>query len=110
MASSLRTPVCGGQQVRAPYTTAKFIGERIRPPSPAALLLVNAFLTYIVVAVCVCVLARASVLVRVLKCASECVRLCGIVVECVGARVSLCALMRFSAFVFIVRVVVHVCV
>ena len=60
------------------------------------------------------VLARASVLVRVLMCAHvlrnvcEYVGLWWSVWECV--RVPLCALMRVSALVFVVCVVVHVCV
>ncbi len=103
-------PSAEAQNVRVPYTTAIFLGERIRPPSPAALLLVNVLLTYIVIAVCVCVcvLARARVLVRVLMCAYVLRNVCDYVglwwsvCECV--RVSLCALMRLSVFVFVVCV------
>ena len=59
-------------------------------------------------------LARARVLVRVLMCAYVLRNVCDYVglwwsvCECV--RVSLCALMRLSVFVFVVCVVVHVCV
>ena len=105
------------QNVRAPYTTAIFLGERIRPPSPAALLFGNVFPTYIVIAVCVCVCvpARARVLVRVLMCAyvlrNVCsyVRLWWNVWGCVRA----CVIVRtyvYLLFVFVVCVAVHVCV
>ena len=101
-------PSAEAQNVRAPYTTAIFLGERIRPPSPAALLLVNVFLTYIVIAVCVCVCLRGRACWCVCLCAHMCLGMCATMLDCGG--VSLCALMRLSVFVFFVCVVVHVCV
>ena len=77
-------PSAEAQNARTPYTSAIILGERIRPPSPAALLLVKCISNvYRHCGVCVCVPARARGLVRVLMCAYM---VCGSACVCHCAR------------------------